>query len=317
MNPTRSEAFIARLKDQFRKKKVSASRGQGASSVEERWHPPAADEDYWLPIRANSNTRIDTLPGAQNLGEIDDAVYFRNKLFVALNFPKNYFSSEDMQVTRASLSVQNVQFARMIERLQSHIEDGLMQMVEFHLYKMGFPQESYEDIKIKLTPPSEWREQQRAELISGRVNNANALKSSLLYSDFDILTKIMKHGENEAKEMLSRLSLQKLKELKMQIVAQNPQLIGVGVPAEDETEIGAESGGPNPMLAPDNAPPPEGGQAPEGVATPPQEGQPTGQPNAQPLPDPTGEELKKYDLQIQTYSREQDVEDIDYSSQER
>lgn len=43
----------------------------------------------------NSNTRIETLPGASSLGEIDDTVYFRNKLYTALNFPKNYFSQED------------------------------------------------------------------------------------------------------------------------------------------------------------------------------------------------------------------------------
>ena len=66
--------------------KVATNKGGGntANAVEERWHAPAQDEDYWLPIRPNSNTRIDTLPGAQNLGEIDDAVYFRNKLFTAL-----------------------------------------------------------------------------------------------------------------------------------------------------------------------------------------------------------------------------------------
>ena len=69
--PFKAEAFVERMKDQFRKKKVGTSTGAGANSIEERWHAPAADEDYWLPIRPNANTRIETLPGAQNLGEID------------------------------------------------------------------------------------------------------------------------------------------------------------------------------------------------------------------------------------------------------
>jgi hypothetical protein len=92
--PFKAEAFMDRLKDQFRKRKIANNSGNGgANQVDERWMPPAQDEDYWLPIRPNSGTRIDTLPGAENLGEIDDAVYFRNKLLTALNFPKNYFNN--------------------------------------------------------------------------------------------------------------------------------------------------------------------------------------------------------------------------------
>ena len=99
--PFKAEAFMDRLKDQFRKRKIANnSGGPGANAVDERWMPPAQDEDYWLPIRPNSGTKIETLPGAENLGEIDDAIYFRNKLLTSLNFPKNYFSSLTARLTR-------------------------------------------------------------------------------------------------------------------------------------------------------------------------------------------------------------------------
>lgn len=64
--PYKAEAFVERMKSQFKKKKVPNTRQglPGASSVEERWHAPAADEDFWIPIRPNSQTRVDTLPGA-------------------------------------------------------------------------------------------------------------------------------------------------------------------------------------------------------------------------------------------------------------
>jgi intein/homing endonuclease len=318
--PYKAEAFMERLKDLFRKKKVASSTARtqsgAASSVEERWHAPAADEDYWLPIRPNSNTRIDTLPGAQNLGEIDDAVYFRNKLFTALNFPKNYFSSEDVQVTRIALSAQDVRFARQVERLQSHIEDGLWQIADRHLKLRGFPEEAYEDLLIKMTPPSDWRELSRAEVLTNRINNANGLKGSMLWSDYDILTKMMKIPEDEAKGMMSRLKMQKLEDLKLQVLAQNPQLLGVGVPGEGENEVGAESGGPNQMIAPDQAqgPAPEQPQvaaSDQGPPAPPEQQQP----NAAPLADFTTDELKKYDLQVQTYSLEADREEVDFSQQ--
>lgn len=313
--PFKAEAFMERIKDQFRKKKVSAGKGgEGANAVEERWHAPAADEDYWLPIRPNSNTRIDTLPGAQNLGEIDDAVYFRNKLYTALNFPKNYFSNEDPGATRITLSAQDVKFARMIERLQSNMEDGLWEIADRHLRLRGFPEESYEDLQIKLTPPSDWKELSGAEVITNRINNANGLKGSMLMSDYDILTRWMKYNEEDAQRMMARMKLQKLEDLKLQIIAQNPQLLGVGVPGQSETEMGAQAGGPSPMVAPGGelpagGEPPVGGEAPAGGEAP---TPPAAAPVAA-LADATPEEVKKFDLEIQTYASEQDREDIDFS----
>lgn len=322
LSPARAEAFVDRIKSQFRKRKIATARGGGqggASNAEERWHPPSQDEDYWLPTRPNSNTKIDTLPGAQNLGEIDDALYFRNKLFTALKFPKSYFSNEDVQVTRVSLSAQDVKFARIIERLQAHVAAGFMQIAERHLFMIGVPEEDYEDLKIKMTPPSDWRELTRQEIVTARINNANSVKGSMIMSDFDISTKILKYSEDETEEMQARMKVQKLEDFKLQVLAQNPDLLGVGTPGTEEGEMGTEAGGPNPMMGPDaggGAPPPGMGApgmgAPPGgpPMPPPPQGKPaqgSGVPKASP------EEVKKYDLEIQNYDLEQDVEDIDYS----
>ena len=338
--PYKAEAFIERMKDQFKKKKVASGRGglPGASSVEERWHAPAADEDYWIPTRPNANTRVETLPGAQNLGEIDDTVYFRNKLFTALNFPKSYWNNEDTQATRIALSAQDVKFARMIERLQSHIEDAFWELCDRHLKLLGYPEDAYEDLEIKMTPPSDWRELTRAEVVTNRLNNAANLKGSQLMSDYDILVLWLKYTEDEAKAMLARLKLQKLEELKLQIIAQNPQLLGVGLPGPDDTEIGAEAGGPNPMLGDQGGeqPPPEGGMPPgaqgqrkfmDADPNDPDGGDPMGGAPAQgpqgpppsggnggvALPEPSEEDIKAFDLDIKDYTKEMDEEDIDYS----
>ncbi len=327
--PFKAEAFVERLKDQFRKKKVATNRSpyQGANQVEERWHAPAVDEDYWLPIRGDSQTKIDTLPGAQNLGEIDDAVYFRNKLFVALNFPPNYLSNEDPNATRITLSSQDVKFAHIIERLQAHFEDGIWEMVDRHLQMLGYPPDVYDDLAIKMTPPSAWKELSEAEVTNNRVTTASSLKSAQLMSDYDVHIRYLRHSEDETQEMIARLKIQKLEELKLQVLAQNPQLLGVGVPgqqAQDGQEIGSQAGGPNPMLGdpsmggdPTSAAPPApgGGLAAE---EPPEGGPGNAKPDAQqpqgmPLSDPEEEEITKYDLEIQDYDAEQDIEDIDYS----
>jgi hypothetical protein len=303
------------MKDQFRKKKVQTrtGTGQGANAVDERWHAPAADEDYWIPIRPNANTRIDTLPGAQNLGEIDDALYFRNKLFTALNFPKNYLSNEDVGATRITLSAQDARFARMIERIQATLEDGILEVCERHLEMRGFPQESFEDLKIQMTPPSSWRELSEAEVMNNRISAVTTLKSSTLMSDFDLLTKYMKIPQDEAERIVARNKIQKIEDLKIQIIGQNPQLLGVGTPGPQsgEPEMGTEAGGPTPNLELSQEQPQE--ETPEEPSEQPEQEETQSKP--EPLPEPSEEDIKKYNLGIEDYSRTIDSEEIGWSEE--
>jgi len=313
--PHKVDSLMDRMKDQFRKRKVAGGYGEGADKVDERWQPPAVDEDFWLPLRPGSNTRIETLPGANSLGEVDDAIYFRTKLFVSLNFPKNYFSGDDINITKVSLSSQDVKFARKIERLQASFEDGLYELADRHLTLRGYPQELYKDLKIKMTPPSDWRELSRLDVINARLGVATQLKSAVLMSDYDIYINWLKYSQDQTDEMLGRLKIQKLEELKIQVLSQNPQLLGVGIPKEDsseETELGTEPGGPAANLeAPSEAPTSE---------TQPQEGSPENQAedapkdsNAQPLSEPSEEDIEKYGLKIRDYETEMDEENPDYS----
>lgn len=319
--PFKAEAFVERLKSQFRKKKISSNRPgvQGANSVEERYHAPAVDEDYWLPIRPNSNTKIETLPGAQNLGEIDDAVYFRNRLFTALQFPKSYMNNEDPNVTRITLSAQDVRVARLIERLQAPMEDIMWEIADRHLKLRGFPTEIYEDLKITMTRPSEWRELSRQEVINARIQNAGSLKSGQLLSDYDILSKWMDYSEEETKIMIARMKMQKIEDAKLQVLAQNPALLGVGLPTSDEEEenkIGTTPEGPNQEIAPQGLEGPPTGETPEstelgGAETAPQpstEEEPT-----LALKKPSAADIVKYDLEIQNYAAEEDIESFDDS----
>jgi len=312
--PFKAEAFVDRMKDQFRKKKVGTSTGTGANSIEERWHAPAADEDYWLPIRPNANTRIETLPGAQNLGEIDDALYFRNKLFTAMNFPKNYFNVEDPSATRITLSAQDARFARMVERIQSSIEDGIMEICEKHLEMRGFPFDSFEDLKIEMTPPSAWKELSQAEILNNRITTATTLKGSLLMSDYDLLTKYLKYSDEEAQRIISRNKIQKLEELKIQVIGQNPQLLGVGTPGDESTglEVGTDESGPNPMIGIENQE-----EAPAQEAQPEQLEQPQEEESEDNVvfSEPKDEDLKKYNLGIEDYNKFIDDEDIDWSEE--
>lgn len=326
--PFKAEMFIERLKDQFRKRKVprNFSGNLDANSVEERWHAPAVDEDYWLPMRPNSQTKIDTLQGANNLGEIDDAVYFRSKLFAALNFPRNYFNIDDPSVTKTTLSSQDVKFARVIERMQSHYENGVWQIADRHLRLKGYPEDEWEDLHIRMTPPSEWRELSRADVIQARITSATNLKSAALQSDYDLLTKWLKYGHEETLEMIARNKLQKIDDARLEILKSNPSLMGVGVPGEEEEdskdEIGTTPGGPSPQIGGEMGDQPETPeqQAMLGMRDEEQEKEQkslsndsSGESSADNLYEPTPEELESYGFDTQDVSKEIDHEEGEYN----
>merc|ERR1711991_52530 len=45
-------------------------------------------EDFWLPRREGGRgTEITTLPGGENLGQIDDIIYFQKRMYRSLNVP--------------------------------------------------------------------------------------------------------------------------------------------------------------------------------------------------------------------------------------
>lgn len=312
--------YIARLQDLMKKRKVARS-GDGASGIDEKWSGLAVDDDIWLPTRQGSNTRIETLPGAQNLGEIDDTVYFRNKLYIALNLPENYFTNQDINTTRITLSAQNANVSRMIQRLQESFEDGLYEIADRHLKLLGYPEEMYDDLKIKMTVPSEWQELSKAEVVNQRLNVASSYKGQMLMSDIDILVKILKYSQEEAEQLASRMSIQKLQDARLQILVANPSIAGMGVPGQGEEQMGVEAGGGGAIPAPDAA----GGMpmdpAMGGMGGAPMEPvqnandkliQPQNQSQSQ-LEDPTPEEIRKYDLEISSNNRER--EDVDYSEE--
>ena len=149
------------------------------------------------------------------------------------------------------------------------------------------------------------------------------MKGSQLFSDYDIYIKILAPAlnidEDEAKEMIQRNRAQKMEELKMAIIGQNPEALKlVPMQADQGTQIGTGEGGPNPMLSPPEQgqqPPPEGEQPPEQNQEQSPEGEgpkpaPSPKANAMKLPKPSGEDIKKYDLDI-TGSKYMDSEESD------
>jgi hypothetical protein len=108
-------------------------------------------EDFWLPRREGGRgTEITTLPGGQNLGELEDVKYFQKKLYRSLNVPESRLESDSsFNVGRsAEITRDEVKFQKFVVRLRKKFADLFNDLLKTQLILKGvFTHEEWEDAK--------------------------------------------------------------------------------------------------------------------------------------------------------------------------
>ena len=145
------EPYVQRVANKFKRDQVSDPRN---GNVDMRYNQMAVDQDYFIPVRdpAQSNP-IETLPGAQNLGEIADIEYIQKKLLAALRIPKAFLGFEEVVGEGKSLALMDIRFARTINRIQKSVIQELNKIALVHLYLLGLEDE-LNNFSLSLTNPS-------------------------------------------------------------------------------------------------------------------------------------------------------------------
>tara|TARA_R110002012_G_C11664191_1_gene612498 strand:+ start:412 stop:2217 length:1806 start_codon:yes stop_codon:yes gene_type:complete len=145
------EAYVQRIANNFKRDQIVDN---NTGNVDLRYNQMAVDQDYFIPVRdPNAPNPIDTLPGAQNLSEIADIEYIQKKLFAALRIPKAFLGFEDVVGEGKNLSLQDIRFARTINRIQKSMIQELNKIAIIHLYVLGFEDE-LGNFTLGLTNPS-------------------------------------------------------------------------------------------------------------------------------------------------------------------
>ena len=158
-------------------------------------------EDFYLPVRGgDTSTRIETTKGLDYDGATD-VQYLQAKLFAALKIPKAYFGYEGDLSGKATLAAEDIRFARTVERIQKIMESELTKIALVHLYTQGFQGESLTNFEIKLTTPSIIFEQEKVALLKEKVDLANQMKDSKLFSTDYIYENIFDLSEDQYMEM--------------------------------------------------------------------------------------------------------------------
>ena len=204
-------------------------------------------EDYWLPRREGGRgTEISTLPGGQNLGDIEDILYFQKKLYKSLGVPISRLESEaNYTIGRATeISRDEVKFTRFVNRLQTQFSGLFNDCLERQLTLKGILSKDdwkviKSDVYYAYENDSHFAEVKNAELMQDRMNLLRDLSdyAGKYYSHDFIRKHVLRQTDDQIREIDDAISSE------------------LDDPRYNRDEEGAQAGGGMPMYnetEPDN-----------------------------------------------------------------
>jgi len=222
----KAEIFIEKLKQKFKKEKYY---NQQVGGIDERYNPLSMDEDFFVPTRAGGGTKIETLRGAENLGEVDDVKYFRDKLLAVLKIPKDYIVEKDQSPERkANLSQLDVKFARTIVRIQHAIENGLESIAKKHLRLTGFPEAMIKGMTIELPDPSDMFTKRKLDIDIQRAQVVQSVIGLNLFPKAHIYKEYYNMTDAEIETTMQTIEDESAAQTEEQMEAQRNNAEGVG-----------------------------------------------------------------------------------------
>ena len=168
-------------------------------------------EDFWLPRREGGRgTEITTLPGGQNLGEIEDIIYFQRKLFRSLNVPISRLETESgFSLGRTTeISRDEVKFSRFVDRLRLKFSSMFIDILKTQLALKGIvPIEEWElekeNIRFDYQKDSHFVEMKDAEIQRERIATLRELDEFVgkYFSQQWVRKNVLRQSEEEIEIM--------------------------------------------------------------------------------------------------------------------
>jgi hypothetical protein len=145
------ESYVQRVANKFKRQAVPDPRN---GQVDMRFNQMAVDQDYFIPVRdPGQSSPIETLAGAQNLGEIADIEYIQKKMLAALRIPKAFLGFEEVVGDGKNLALMDIRFARTINKIQKSLIQELNKVALIHLYLLGM-EDDLNNFQLSLSNPS-------------------------------------------------------------------------------------------------------------------------------------------------------------------
>jgi len=204
----KAEEYLKSIMIKFRNKLVyDANTGE---LKDDRKHMSML-EDFWLPRREGGRgTEVTSLPGGENLGQIDDIIYFQKRVYRALNVPINRLEQEQQfSLGRSTeISRDEVKFQKFIDRLRNKFSSLFMEILRKQLVLKKIITEAdwdswKEDIKVEFSRDNYFSELKESELLKERIQTLDMIQPHVgeYFTKEWVMKNILKLSEEDTKDL--------------------------------------------------------------------------------------------------------------------
>jgi hypothetical protein len=176
-------------------------------------------EDFWLPRReGGKGTEISTLPGGQNLGELEDVKYFQKKLYQSLSVPISRLEpNQGFSIGRvAEVTRDELKFAKFVDRLRAKFSDIFNQALRVQCVLKGICtadewDQFREYINYDFVKDNNFSELKEAELMRERLSLLASVDpyTGRYFSQAWIQRNVLRMTDDQIKEMQSEMDEEK------------------------------------------------------------------------------------------------------------
>ena len=177
MPPHKASGFVERVKNEIHQKRIPNRTGGGATVSDAAYNPLSVLEDYFFAQTAEGRgSKVEVLPGGDNLGEVDDLKYFDDKMKKALRVPTSYMASlggdpgavwNDGRVGTAF--IQEYRFSKYCMRLQSLVQPVFDREFKLFMRERGHQIDSAL-FDLKFNEPQNFSQYREIEIDGARAN---------------------------------------------------------------------------------------------------------------------------------------------------
>lgn len=175
MPPNKAAQYLERVRYEVQQKRIPSRTGGGDNITDAAYNPMSMLEDYFFAQTADGRgSKVDTLPGGENLGQIDDLRYFNNKMLRGLGVPSGYLPTgpEDGSNTYndgrvGAAFIQEFRFSGVCQRYQKLIAPALDREFKLFLRKRDINIDAGL-FDLKFLEPQNFSEYRQLELDNAR-----------------------------------------------------------------------------------------------------------------------------------------------------
>ena len=197
-------SFVERVKNEIHQRRIPSKTGGGATVMDASYNPLSIMEDYFFAQTAEGRgSKVETLPGGENLGQIDDLKFFTNKILRALRVPSSYLPTGPDDGTSAyqdgkvgTALIQEFRFHKYCTRIQSILAPLFDQEFKMYLKWRGTQIDS-STFEIRFFEPQGFSDYRSIDLNTARISTFTQVSEMPFMSRRFALKKYLGWSEDE------------------------------------------------------------------------------------------------------------------------